>query len=114
MGCYFEQLDRYYQLFDPARIKVFLYQDFIVNPGGVLRDLFQYLGVDESFTPDISTRHNDAGLAPERRPPLLPQVRHELQAEFRKDILKLERLLDRELPGWIPDTLRQVDRAATH
>ncbi len=79
----------------------------------VLRDLFRFLGVDESYTPDVSAQHNDAALAPERRPPLLPQVRMELQAGFREDIASLERLLDRDLSGWIPEKIREVDWAAT-
>jgi hypothetical protein len=113
MGYYHAQLSRYYQLFDPNNIKICLYHDFKTDPVGVLRDLFRFLKVDESFIPDISTRHNDAGLTPERRPPLLPRVRLELQAEFREDILKLERLLDRDLSRWIPDMPREVPPAAT-
>ena len=113
MGYYFAQLNRYYQLFDPSRIKVYLYHDFKSDPLAVLRDLFRFLGVDESFTPDVSTQHNDARLVPELRPPLLPGVRLELQAEFREDILKLERLLDRDLSRWLPDMPRDVPSAAT-
>lgn len=108
MGYYFAQLNRYFQLFDPANIKVYLYREFRTDPVRVLQDLFQFLGIDEGFAPDVATRHNVATLDSDRRPPLTPQVRLELQAEFREDILKLERLLGKDLSHWLPDMPREA------
>ncbi|MEJ7640094.1 MAG: sulfotransferase [Singulisphaera sp.] len=74
MGCYFAQLDRYRQIFDPARITVCLHHDFKTKPIVVLRDLFRFLGVDESFTP--TCRPNITTPASHRaQAALLPQVR---------------------------------------
>lgn len=58
MGFYYAQLKRYYETFDAARIHVVLYDDFDARPGDVMRNLFRFLGVDDQFEPDTSTRRN--------------------------------------------------------
>jgi len=35
-----------------------LYEDFKSNPIGQLQNIFRFLGVEESFEPDISIQHN--------------------------------------------------------
>jgi hypothetical protein len=58
MGFYSEQLERYYARFDRDQLRVVMYEDFDSNPQPVLRDLFQFLNVDDGFTPDTSRRTN--------------------------------------------------------
>jgi len=58
LGFYHEGLSRYYELFGPHQVKVFLYEDLRDEPLRVLRDIFEWLDVDPSFTPDVSIRHN--------------------------------------------------------
>jgi hypothetical protein len=60
---YTEQLERYYGLFGRTQIKVILSDDLLRDTRGVLQDLFRFLGVDDSFEPDVSTRHNEAALS---------------------------------------------------
>ncbi len=62
MGFYHEQLSRYYEAFGPEQIGVYLYEDLESDPAGVLRDVYGFLGVDPSFTPDVSARYNVSGL----------------------------------------------------
>ncbi|MGB3757878.1 MAG: sulfotransferase [Rivularia sp. (in: cyanobacteria)] len=62
VGFYYEQLKRYFDIFDEKQIQVYLYEDFETNPLQVLQNIFQFLEVDETFTPDISTRHNTSGI----------------------------------------------------
>lgn len=62
MGFYHEQLSRYYETFEPGQIKVYLYEDLNDDPSGVLRDLYSFLGVDDSFVPDVSARYNASGV----------------------------------------------------
>ncbi|MFK8185638.1 MAG: sulfotransferase [Phormidesmis sp.] len=62
LGFYYEQLQRYYQLFDPDQIKIYLYEDFRANNVAVMQDMFQYLEVDETFVPDVSLKYNFSGL----------------------------------------------------
>ncbi len=58
MGYYSAQLKRYFDRFDPAQIRVVVYDDFNTRPGDVMRDLFRFLEVDDQFEPDVSTRLN--------------------------------------------------------
>jgi hypothetical protein len=58
MGLYARQLERYDQVFDRAQLRVVLYDDFADRPGEVLRELFGFLGVDDGFAADTSSRHN--------------------------------------------------------
>lgn len=58
MGFYFEQLSRYYSVFPKHNIKVYLYDDLLSHPAVVINDLFNFLGVDNEFVPDMSIRYN--------------------------------------------------------
>jgi len=60
-GFYHEQLNRYYQVFDPHQIKVVLYEDLVKDSNGLLRDIFSFLGVDPTFIPDTTARPNVSG-----------------------------------------------------
>jgi Sulfotransferase family len=62
IGCYTEQLKKYYDTFDRSQMKIYLYEDFDTHPQGVLHDLYRFLGVDETFTADTSTRYNTSGV----------------------------------------------------
>lgn len=60
-GFYFEQIKRYYDSFGPEKIKIYLFENFIINPEPICKDIFGFLGVDQSFIPDISTKYNESG-----------------------------------------------------
>lgn len=60
-GFYGRYLEPYYARFDPAAIRVYLYEDFAADPDAVLADLFAFLGVDPGFRPDMRPRHNVSG-----------------------------------------------------
>lgn len=57
-GFYFEQIQRYFKLFDSAQIKIILYEELQHNTSTVLKDIFRFLGVDPSFQPEYSRKHN--------------------------------------------------------
>jgi len=61
-GYYGRQLKTFYEQFQRSQIKVYLYEDFMESPRLMLSDIFQFLGVNESFKPDISARHNQSGI----------------------------------------------------
>ncbi len=61
-GFYYAQLSRYLERFDRRRIRIYLYEDLKEDPAGVLRDIFEFLNVDESFVPDMSARYNVGGV----------------------------------------------------
>ncbi|NET03831.1 MAG: sulfotransferase [Symploca sp. SIO2B6] len=63
LGFYYRQLQPYFDLFPPHLIKVFLFEDFQTNPQGLLRDIFEFLGVDSSFVADTASKHNQSLVA---------------------------------------------------
>jgi hypothetical protein len=61
LGFYGAQLRRFYDLFGRQQIRVYTYDDFCATPTQLMRDLFRFLDVDDSFRPDMSVRHNISG-----------------------------------------------------
>lgn len=61
-GFYYPQLKPYYDLFGRDRVGVWLYEDLRDDPAGVTQAVFRFLGVDDSFLPNTSSRHNPAGV----------------------------------------------------
>lgn len=128
-GCYGEQLPRYLDRFPQEQLRVYLYEDFQSDPAGVMRDLYGFLAVDESFEPDLTERRNvsrapsrvDRLPAPVRRlralvpapvrrrvrarataPLEFPEsTRRQLVERFRTDIAETSRLIDRDLSVWL-------------
>ncbi len=62
LGFYYAQLKRYFEIFDSTQIRVYLYDDLKNNPVRVLQDIFKFIGVDEAFVPDTSTKFNISGI----------------------------------------------------
>jgi hypothetical protein len=60
-GRYDEQLQRYVDRFPREQLRVYLYDDFADDPSAVFRDLFSFLEVDPSFTPE-ERRVNASGV----------------------------------------------------
>jgi hypothetical protein len=61
-GLYYEQLKRYYEVFGRERVGVWLYDDLKDDPASVVRSVFRFLGVDDAFMPDTTSKHNPAGV----------------------------------------------------
>lgn len=60
-GYYHGQLQTVLRSFEPDRLRVYLYEDFVSDPLQVLRDLFGFLNVDPTFEPDLRARFNISG-----------------------------------------------------
>ncbi|MAG92427.1 MAG: sulfotransferase [Planctomycetaceae bacterium] len=61
-GFYHEQLSRYFARFDPKQIKVYLFEDLRREPEETLKDVYRFVGVDDTFLPDYSKQHNVSGI----------------------------------------------------
>ena len=61
MGFYHKQLSRYFDLFRSEQFAIFTYEEFSADPRAVLKQIFQFLDVDDFFVPDISYRYNISG-----------------------------------------------------
>lgn len=62
LGLYYKQLKNYYKNFDPEQILVILFEDFVNFTYFVIENTFKFIGVNESFKPDISLRPNVSGV----------------------------------------------------
>ena len=67
-GAYAAHLEPYLRLFPREHVRVYLYDDLVADPGGLLRSLFDFLGVAPDFAPDTRQRPNRSG---DLRNPLL-------------------------------------------
>lgn len=63
LGFYYCQLQRYFDLFSPDLIKVYLFEDLQANSNLVLQNLFQFIEVDSNLVPDTSIKHNQSLVA---------------------------------------------------
>lgn len=116
-GFYHAQLKRYLDIFDRRQIRVYLYDDYQKNPIGLVQDIFRFLGVDDSFVPDMSLRHNVAGIPRIRglhrlldsRHPIKKILRPFLSSERRLAIRERLRMLNlRKPPALAPELYRHL------
>ena len=61
MGFYYEQVQRYFHLFPKEQIKIYLFEEFIQSPARILRDCFEFLGVDPAFKPRFTPTPHRSG-----------------------------------------------------
>jgi hypothetical protein len=65
-GFYHTRMKRYYDVFPREQIKVYLFDDFKRDSAAIMRDLFEFVGVDPNFELDTSTKHNPANIPKSR------------------------------------------------
>lgn len=65
-GLYSRHLAQYYERFDRGQLKVLLFDDFARDPLAVCAEVCRFLGVDDTFRPDVSRRLNRAGIPRDR------------------------------------------------
>ena len=61
-GFYYKHLKQYFDLFAQEQIRIFLYDDFCADPGAIAMDIFRFLAIDDTFTPDCSVRDKASGI----------------------------------------------------
>jgi len=66
-GFYHTHLNKYFQLFPKEQIKVVLYDDFRLNPQKVLKDIYEFIGVDSSYSPNLKTEFNVSGIVANKK-----------------------------------------------
>jgi hypothetical protein len=57
-GFYYKQLKKYYDLFKKNQIRIYLYKDWSKDPINILKDIFEFLGVENNFVPNVSKKYN--------------------------------------------------------
>lgn len=66
-GFYAKYLERYYALFEADQIKVFLYEDLKNNRQVVMKEMFDFIGVDSNYMPETGTTYNQSGKIKNKR-----------------------------------------------
>lgn len=61
VGFYYDKIRQYLNVFSPEQIKIFLYEDLASDSISIAREIYQFLGVDSDFVPDL-TRKNISGV----------------------------------------------------
>lgn len=61
LGYYARALKPWMATFDPARIRIYLYDDLVADATALVGDLYRFIGVDDAFEPDLSQRFNITG-----------------------------------------------------
>lgn len=111
---YYSQLKTYYDLFDASQIKVYLFEDLLKDSSTVFQDIFRYLGVDDTFRPDMSQTYNPGGLPKNQR---LGEILTNLLKKkklinkvplLRKALLRLQQANTVKFPPLSPDLRREL------
>ncbi|MFH0818640.1 MAG: sulfotransferase [Patescibacteria group bacterium] len=59
-GLYYKQVKDFLDNF--SQVKIYLFDDLRTKPLNIIKDIYQFLQVDDNFVPDISRRHNVSGI----------------------------------------------------
>ena len=57
-GFYYQQLTRYFDIFDTSQIRVYLYEDIITKPELVTKDIFNFLNIADDVAINFQKIHN--------------------------------------------------------
>lgn len=64
---YYQMLKPWFEQFEPSQIQVLLYEDFQADSLRIMQEMFQFLGIDKNFTPDMKQKHGVGGV-PKNKP----------------------------------------------
>lgn len=115
-GHYPEQLERYFDLFPREQLRIYLYEDFKEQALAVMRDAFDFIGVDPAFQPEMSERYNVGGIPRSRAlhrafheppPALLKLLRAVLPADVRRRTYRSLYRRNLQNPPPIPPKVRR-------
>lgn len=62
MGLYSEYLETIYKYFTKEQVKIYLFEELKENPLKICAELFEILGVNKDFVPDVSIIHNKSAI----------------------------------------------------
>lgn len=89
---YYPQVKLFLDNFD--RVKIYLFDDLKKDPAGLVKDMFRFLGVEDSFVPDMAMKYN-IGMIPKSK-----AFQHFLmQPNTFKKFLKL--VLPKKVTEWV-------------
>lgn len=83
-GYYVRYLKRYWQTFGREQLRVYLYDDLQADPVAMMQDIYRFIGVDPSFTPEVSIHYNQAMLPRSQRIGKAMRTQHFLKKMVKK------------------------------
>lgn len=121
-GFYADWIKRYFAAFERDQIKIYLYDDLVADTSAVVKDIYQFLGVDDDFTPEL-TKENVSGIPKSRllqaiftknnilksalKPLLTKQIRQSIIRIIKKQNTSSKPLLTPEIRKKLIETYRQ-------
>ena len=104
-GFYTKRLKEMLRIFGRDNVKVLLHDHLQADPRLFMRDVYEFIGVDQEFQTDTSARHNEGLLlrsdGSREKPPDLPdRIRTSLGKYYQPDVEELQELLDLDLSLW--------------
>lgn len=97
-GRYYALLQKWYEQFDAAQIKVILFDDLARDALAVFQDVCRYLGVDDTFVPDLTIRNKGGALKSQRLGRFFEQLKNS----------PLKQAIDPAVPGWVRDRVSDM------
>lgn len=61
-GFFHQHLSKFFDLFEKDQLKIFLYEDLKNDTQRVIKEIYQFIGVDDSFQPETGIRYNESGI----------------------------------------------------
>lgn len=111
-GLYYKHLTRYENFFDRTQMKILFLRDLKDDAGSVARALYSFVGVDTTFTPDLSRRHNSGGTP---RHEGMYRILHRLWQPVRRhvgiDVLDATQVLRDRVRDWLTTESRHMTMA---
>jgi len=95
-GLYAEQIKWYLEIFPPEQFYIYLLDDFISEPGRILKELCIFLDID----PGHEFRNADKRLNAQSKGMMSDATRRQLTVRYLPDIKELEQLIGRDLSAW--------------
>ncbi len=113
-GYYYSQLKPYFEKFSRDNIRIYRFEDLNNDSMSVVWDIYQFLGVDDAFIPDL-TRMNVSGKPKIKALQTLlgtgnttrSLIKRILPTEFRKDIARRLRSWNLKQKGEMPADIRE-------
>jgi Sulfotransferase family len=119
-GFYYAGIKQYLDVFGAEQVKVYLYDDFCKDPLSVMQDMYRFIGVDDTFAPDMTYRAQVAKIPKNRSINQLLQEKNPVRtaaAAALKFVLPVEtrqkirqRLLDMNFKGKSSELLTPQER----
>ncbi len=95
LGMYHDQVERFVRAFHENQRRIYLYEDLRRDPAGLVRDLFEFIGVEPGIPVDVERRHNQA------RVPRNPKLVYAVSA------LGIKKPLFRLVPGRFREVVKR-------